>query len=69
MLGNGSERDEQRTRWATVDVQGTLLQLSGVSRSDNPVTFAGQKTRAVVVPRATCETLGISVFDRDDMLG
>ena len=53
-----------RTQWASVDIKETLLQIGGVRAMTGPVHFGARKARAVVVPRAVCESVGVELFDR-----
>ena len=53
-----------RTQWASVDIRETLLQIGGVSAMKHAVHFGARKARAVIVPRAVCETVGVELFDR-----
>ena len=54
-----------RTQWASVDIKETLLQIGGVRAMKNPVYFGSRRTRAVIVPREVCETVGAELFDRN----
>ena len=59
-------------KWTGVDLQRTLLQIAGVERGSNPVSFGAVRSRPVRVPRAVCEELGVGIFDREqpnDMYG
>ena len=53
-----------RTQWASVDIKETLLQIGGVVAMKHPVHFGARKARAVIVPRAVCEAVGVELFDR-----
>ena len=53
-----------RTQWANVDIRETLLQIDGVRATKNAVFFGARRARAVIVPRAVCETVGVELFDR-----
>ena len=54
-----------RTQWASVDIKETLLQIGGVRQMKHPVHFGARRAgRAVIVPRAVCEAVGVELFDR-----
>ena len=53
-----------RTQWASVDIKETLLQIGGVRAMKNAVFFGARRARAVIVPRAVCEAVGVELFDR-----
>ena len=53
----------ERTRWRNVNIKETLLQIGGVHETPNPVYFGSRRTRAVCIPRAVCEELGINLFE------
>ena len=53
-----------RTQWASVDIKETLLQIVGVLATKHAVHFGARRARAVIVPRAVCEAVGVELFDR-----
>ena len=53
-----------RTQWASVDIKETLLQIGGVRAAKVPVHFGARKARAVIVPRAVCEAVGVELFNK-----
>ena len=57
-----------RGAWAGVDIQRTLMQIEGTSKTASTLRFGAVKTRAIQIPREVCERLEIDVFARDDML-
>lgn len=59
MVGRGRQ-------WSNVDIQQTLLQLSGVERAPHAISFGGLKARAVIVPPAVCSAAGLNIFDDED---
>ena len=58
-----------RGKWSGVDQQRILLQVAGVTKGKNPISFGDVKTRATCVPRAVCERLGIDIFRAPDAAG
>ena len=53
-----------RTQWQSVDIKETLLQIVGVRATKHAVHFGARRARAVIVPRAVCEAVGVELFDR-----
>ena len=52
-----------RGSWSGVDLQRTMLQIDGVTKTENPLSFGANKFRAIRVPKEVCASLGIDVFD------
>ena len=54
------------TSHATVDLRSMLLQLPGTRPTDSALRFGSMRARAVVIPRATLDELGIDLGSGED---
>ena len=56
------ENIDRLKSWSGVDIKNTFKKIPGASLRKQPLSFKGMRKRTVMIPRITCEKLGLEIF-------